>query len=65
MSGWMFELPNGKSLDTRGVLVEVLTYHQRKDAQYCSCGWGVLGESHAEHVADIFEDSVLQRISLL
>ena len=37
----------------RAVLVEVLVYHQRTDARFCSCGWGQLGHSHAEHIADV------------
>lgn len=42
----------------RAVLVEVLVYHQRLDAQYCACGWGRLGQSHADHVADVYEASM-------
>lgn len=42
----------------RAVLVEVLVYHQRLDVGHCCCGWGVLGASHAEHVADVYEASV-------
>ena len=65
MSGWMFELPDGRSIDTRGVLVDVLIYHQQTRTSGCHCGWAVLGASWAEHVADVFEESVLQRISIL
>ena len=39
----------------RKLLVEVLIAHQRKDAQFCICGWGRLGFSHAEHIADMYE----------
>lgn len=42
----------------RRVLVEVLIYHWRKDIRYCGCGWGELGLSHAEHIADVYEQSV-------
>jgi hypothetical protein len=41
----------------RELLISTLVYHQRKDAQYCLCGWGKLGASHAEHVADVYEQS--------
>jgi hypothetical protein len=39
----------------RAVLVQVLVYHQRLNAGACACGWGQIGESHAEHVAEVFE----------
>ena len=39
----------------RELMVEVLIFHQRKDAQYCMCGWGELGKSHSEHVIQVFE----------
>ncbi len=42
----------------RAVLVNVLVYHQRLDSSCCACGWGVLGASFAEHIADIYEASV-------
>lgn len=42
----------------RESLVTVLVYHQRKDIRGCCCGWSVLGASHAEHVADVYEESV-------
>ncbi len=42
----------------RQILIEVLTYHYRKDSQYCGCGWGKLGHSHPEHVVEVFEESV-------
>ena len=46
----------------REVLVEVLVYHQRKNSQYCACGWGELGKSYAEHVADIYEMAIKERV---
>ncbi len=42
----------------REVLVNVLVYHQATRTSGCHCGWAVLGASHAEHVADIYEGSV-------
>jgi len=42
----------------RSVMVETLVYHQRRDIEGCACGWSVLGASHAEHVADVYELSV-------
>jgi 16S rRNA G1207 methylase RsmC len=45
----------------RAVLVEVLVYHQRTADTGCACGWGVLGASFAEHVADVYEESVIAR----
>lgn len=39
----------------REKLIDVLVYHQRSDSSGCICGWGVLGESHAVHVADVYE----------
>jgi hypothetical protein len=45
----------------REVLVEVLVYHQRKDASRCACGWAELGRSHAEHVATVYEESMEAR----
>jgi hypothetical protein len=31
----------------------ILTYHQRKDAGSCLCGWSELGASHAQHQVDM------------
>lgn len=45
----------------REVLTTVLVYHQRKtiDSVYgCACGWADLGKSHAEHIADVYEQSM-------
>lgn len=42
----------------RRVLVDVLVYHWRTQTSGCGCGWAVLGLSHAEHVADVYEESV-------
>jgi hypothetical protein len=42
----------------REVLVAVLVYHYRKDHTACGCGWGRLGHSHPEHVADVYEMAV-------
>lgn len=43
---------------SRGVLVGVLIYHQRKDITSCQCGWAELGKSHAGHVADVYEQCI-------
>jgi hypothetical protein len=39
----------------RPMLVAVLINHQRSNISGCLCGWGVLGASHAEHIADMYE----------
>lgn len=46
------------------VLVEVLTYHYRKNSQFCGCGWGKLGASHPAHVAEVFRESLAMRQGL-
>lgn len=43
---------------SREVLTTVLVYHQRKNIESCCCGWAKWGASHAEHVADVYEDSL-------
>jgi hypothetical protein len=45
----------------RETLVTVLIYHQSTNVSGCHCGWSVLGASHAEHVADVYEQSVAAR----
>lgn len=45
----------------RAVLVDVLVYHARTETSGCRCGWGDLGRSFPEHVADIFEESIRAR----
>jgi hypothetical protein len=42
----------------RDVLVSTLIYHYRKNSESCGCGWGELGHSHPEHVADVYEMSL-------
>lgn len=47
-------------------LLDVLTFHQRRDDGGCTCGWGCPGEparALAEHVAGVFEESVRVRSS--
>jgi hypothetical protein len=53
--------------DERRVLVDVLVYHARVDGPppysfHCACGWGMrpehLGQSFAEHVADVYAESI-------
>jgi len=45
----------------RDVLINVLIYHYRRDIKGCGCGWAELGKSHPEHVATVYEESVLAR----
>ena len=45
----------------REVLVETLVYHSRKGITGCRCGWGKLGRSHPEHIADVYEQMVALR----
>jgi hypothetical protein len=45
----------------RDVLVNVIIYHGRTSIKGCHCGWAELGRSHAEHVADVYEQSVQAR----
>jgi hypothetical protein len=52
--------PQSISYD-RAVLIDVLVYHQRASSSGCGCGWSVLGASHAEHIADVYEESVMAR----
>lgn len=47
----------------REVLTNVLIYHARTDTSGCHCGWAVLGASYADHVADVYEQSVAARDS--
>jgi hypothetical protein len=46
------------SREERDILVQVLIYHWRTDTSGCGCGWARLGHSHAEHVVEVFEQSV-------
>ena len=46
-----------RQLGERAKLVEVLTYHWATQTAGCSCGWGELGKSWPEHVADVYEAS--------
>lgn len=43
----------------RNVLVEVLIYHWRDGITGCGCGWAELGKSWPEHVATVYEESVV------
>ena len=43
---------------SRDVLEDVLVYHQRTSSSGCGCGWAVLGASHAEHILDVYEESI-------
>lgn len=42
----------------RDLLVRVIVYHWPTATSGCGCGWSRLGASHAEHVADVYEDAV-------
>lgn len=45
----------------RAVLVDVLIHHWPTATSGCYCGWAVLGASHSEHVANVYEASVRRR----
>lgn len=45
----------------REVLTTVLIYHARTDTSGCHCGWAALGLSYADHVADVYEQSITAR----
>ena len=47
----------------RAVLIVVLVYHWRTNTSGCGCGWAVLGASHAEHVADVYEEALRWEVS--
>ena len=42
----------------RRLLTTVLVHHWPTQTSGCGCGWGVLGASHPEHVADVYEASL-------
>jgi hypothetical protein len=46
----------------RKVLLTVLIYHSRTETSGCHCGWAELGKSYADHVADVYEQSVTARL---
>ena len=48
--------------DIRDVLLLTLTYHQRYAAGACACGWSAWGDSYPDHVADVFEESLLAHV---
>lgn len=72
MPGWMMELGDGTAIDVRGILVEVIKYHTVYEVTAwpdgrrewgCMCAWGgVSKDAFAEHVADVFEESVEARL---
>lgn len=49
---------NGQVAFARERMLDVLVYHQRASSSHCTCGWSVLGQSHPEHVVDVYEQSV-------
>jgi hypothetical protein len=42
----------------RAILVNVIVYHGRTSIKGCHCGWAEPGRSHAEHVADVYEQTI-------
>ena len=42
----------------RDVLVTTLIYHWRTTANRCECGWGRVGASFPEHIADAYEQAL-------
>lgn len=43
----------------RDVLVDVVVHHGRESIRGCTCGWSKLGQSWAEHVADVYESAAV------
>lgn len=41
--------------EARAALVQVLIDHWPTPTSGCTCGWGILGASFPEHVADVYE----------
>lgn len=46
------------------LLVNVLVYHQQTPTSGCHCGWGVLGASWAEHVAEVYEQAKAHQVAV-
>lgn len=45
----------------RDLMIDILVYHWITKTSGCGCGWGVLGHSHAKHVVEVYEMSILGR----
>lgn len=45
----------------REELTITIINHGRTRIERCCCGWSVLGASHAEHVADEYEEAVVKK----
>lgn len=45
----------------RDLMIDILVYHWRTNTSGCGCGWVSLGRSHAEHVVEIYEMSIMGR----
>lgn len=58
-------LPDPGVTYDRGVLVDVVIYHYRDNIKGCGCGWSVLGASWAEHIAQVYEESVLAKVGVV
>lgn len=54
----MSDTTSAATVYDRDLLVAVLVYHQRQSIKGCACGWSVLGASHADHVASVYEGAV-------
>lgn len=42
----------------RNLLVAVIINHNRINIGNCLCGWNIYDGSHAEHIADVYEEAV-------
>ena len=52
-----------KVIYNRKVLVTVLVYHHwTTNTKPCSCGWRELGRSYPEHIADVYEESIIAKL---
>ena len=46
--------PHRLSPRARRTLLHTIMWHRRAGDR-CACGWGQVGDSHAEHVVEVFE----------
>lgn len=44
----------------RDILIDVVIYHTKTNIKGCRCGWAKLGESWAEHVADVVQQRSIE-----
>ncbi len=45
----------------RELMIDMLVYHWRTKTSGCGCGWAELGRSHAKHIVEIYEMSIIGR----